>query len=117
MGYSQVVRGLVGRFAHGTNVPNAKPDQAGLASVNPIFTWVRLAQRVPVHIHIDQVTEGVPLVAGTTATVQIDSQHEIAVPGILATSEGQPEHDRKNSGESLSRMNPWTVASVGRYEI
>jgi multidrug resistance efflux pump len=33
-------------------VPNAQPGQAGLASVNPIFTWVRLAQRVPVRIDV-----------------------------------------------------------------
>jgi multidrug resistance efflux pump len=74
MGYSQVVRGHVGGVARGINVPNAQPDQSGLASVNPIFTWVRLAQRVPVRIHIDQVPDGVRLVAGATATVQIDPQ-------------------------------------------
>jgi RND family efflux transporter MFP subunit len=74
MGYSQLVRGHVGGVARGINVPNAQPDQGGLASVNPIFTWVRLAQRVPVRIHIDQVPDGVRLVAGTTATVQIDPQ-------------------------------------------
>jgi multidrug resistance efflux pump len=72
MGYSQLVRGHVGGVARGINVPNAQPDPAGLASVNPIFTWVRLAQRVPVRIHIDQVPDGVRLVAGMTATVQID---------------------------------------------
>jgi RND family efflux transporter MFP subunit len=74
MGYSQLVRGHVGGVARGINVPNAQPDQGGLASVNPIFTWVRLAQRVPVRIHIDQVPDGVRLVAGMTATVQIDPQ-------------------------------------------
>jgi multidrug resistance efflux pump len=74
MGYSQLIRGHVGGVARGINVPNAQPDQAGLASVNPIFTWVRLAQRVPVRIRIDQVPDGVRLVAGITATVQIDSQ-------------------------------------------
>ncbi len=72
MGYSQIVRGHVDSIARGINVPNAQPDQAGLASVNPIFTWVRLAQRVPVRIHIDQVPDGVVLVVGMTATVQID---------------------------------------------
>ena len=72
MGYSQLVRGHVGGVARGINIPNAQPDQAGLASVNPIFSWVRLAQRVPVRIRIDQVPEGVRLVAGITATVQID---------------------------------------------
>jgi RND family efflux transporter MFP subunit len=72
MGYNQLVRGHVGGVARGINTPNAPPDQAGLASVNPIFTWVRLAQRVPVRIHIDQVPDGVRLMAGMTATVQID---------------------------------------------
>ncbi len=72
MGYKQLVRGHVDGVARGINIPNAQPDQAGLASVNPIFTWVRLAQRVPVRIHIDQVPDGVRLVAGLTATVQID---------------------------------------------
>jgi multidrug resistance efflux pump len=33
---------------------------------------VRLAQRIPVRIQIDQVPEGVVLAAGMTATVQID---------------------------------------------
>src|SRR5712671_135387 len=74
MGYSQLVRGRVGGVARGINIPNAQPDQAGLASVNPIFSWVRLAQRVPVRIAIDQVPNGVRLVAGLTATVQIDPQ-------------------------------------------
>src|SRR6516165_1453647 len=72
MGYSQIVRGHVGSIARGINVANAQPNGQGLANVNPIFTWVRLAQRIPVRIHIDQVPEGVVLSAGMTATVQID---------------------------------------------
>jgi multidrug resistance efflux pump len=72
MGYSQIVRGHVGSIARGINVANAQPNGQGLANVNPIFTWVRLAQRVPVRIHIDEVPEGVVLVAGMTATVQIN---------------------------------------------
>jgi len=74
MGYSQIVRGHVGSIARGINVANAAPNGQGLANVNPIFTWVRLAQRIPVRIHIDQVPEGVVLAAGMTATVQIDPQ-------------------------------------------
>jgi RND family efflux transporter MFP subunit len=72
MGYSQIVRGHVGSIARGINVANAQPNREGLAQVNPIFTWVRLAQRIPVRIHIDQVPDGVVLAAGMTATVQID---------------------------------------------
>jgi multidrug resistance efflux pump len=74
MGYSQVVRGHVGSLARGINVANAQPNGQGLATVNPIFTWVRLAQRIPVRIKIDQVPDGVRLVAGMTATVQVDPQ-------------------------------------------
>jgi len=72
MGYSQIVRGHVDSIARAINVPNAQPNGAGLAQVNPIFTWVRLAQRIPVRIHIDHVPKGVVLAAGMTATVQID---------------------------------------------
>jgi multidrug resistance efflux pump len=72
MSYRQIVRGKVGSVARAINVSNAQPNQQGLATVNPIFTWVRLAQRVPVHIGIDQVPDGVRLVAGMTATVQVD---------------------------------------------
>ncbi len=74
MGHSQILSGHVGSIARGIEVPNARPDLSGLASVNPIFTWVRLAQRVPVRIRLDDVPQGVQLVAGMTATVQIDPQ-------------------------------------------
>lgn len=71
MGYSQLLRGHVDGISRGIDVANARPDGSGLASVNPIFTWVRLAQRVPVRIHIDQVPPGVRLVAGATASVEV----------------------------------------------
>jgi len=72
MGYSQIVRGHVESISRAINVPNAQSNQQGLATVNPIFTWVRLAQRIPVRIRIDEVPKGVVLSAGMTATVQID---------------------------------------------
>ncbi|MGH6882102.1 MAG: HlyD family secretion protein [Hypericibacter sp.] len=72
MGFSQTLRGHVDSVARGIDVANAQRDSSGFASVNPIFTWVRITQRVPVRIHIDQVPEGVRLVADMTATVQID---------------------------------------------
>jgi RND family efflux transporter MFP subunit len=72
MGYHAIVRGHVGSVARAISVANAQPNGQGVASVNPIFTWVRLAQRIPVRIHIDKVPEGITLVAGMTATVQIE---------------------------------------------
>ena len=74
MGFDQVIQGRVAGIARGIDVANTRADQAGLATVNPIFTWVRLAQRVPVRIQIDRIPEGVLLVAGMTATVQVNSK-------------------------------------------
>lgn len=42
-----------------------------LPSVNPTFNWVRLAQRVPVRVKLDQTSTGTHLVAGQTVTVEI----------------------------------------------
>src|SRR5271165_3998236 len=72
MGYPQVLQGYVQGVARGISVPNAASSSSGLATVNPIFTFVRLAQRVPVRIHLESVPSDVRLVAGTTATVAID---------------------------------------------
>jgi multidrug resistance efflux pump len=71
MGYGQIVRGHVDSIARAINVANAQPNSQGVANVNPIFTWVRLAQRIPVRIHIDEVPPNVILSAGMTATVEI----------------------------------------------
>ena len=73
MGYQQAIRGHVAGISRGIDVSNAQPNQQGLATVNPIFTWVRLAQRIPVRIQMDRVPRDVRLVAGLTATVEIDS--------------------------------------------
>jgi multidrug resistance efflux pump len=71
MGHGQIVRGHVDSIARAINVANAQPNSQGVANVNPIFTWVRLAQRIPVRVHIDEVPPNVVLSAGMTATVEI----------------------------------------------
>jgi multidrug resistance efflux pump len=55
----------------GISVSNAAASTQGLPNADPVYTWVRLAQRVPVRIAIDKVPPGVPLVSGLTATVTI----------------------------------------------
>ena len=86
MGYSEVLRGHVDSIARAINVSNAQPDNQGVATVNPIFTWVRLAQRIPVRIHIDEVPPGVVLSAGMTATVEIDDQVRVSASKTPVTS-------------------------------
>ena len=42
-----------------------------IANVNPTFSWVRLAQRVPVRIALDKMPEDIRLSAGMSATVVV----------------------------------------------
>src|SRR3984893_17743070 len=77
MGRNQIVRGHVDSIARAINVANAQPNNQGVATVNPIFTWVRLAQRIPVRIDIDEVPPGVVLSAGMTATVDINDRGHV----------------------------------------
>lgn len=70
------LRGHVEGFAGG--IANAQATAAPnlLPNVNPTFTWVRVAQRMPVRIALDHVPPQVVLVAGRTATVSITSNTE-----------------------------------------
>jgi multidrug resistance efflux pump len=72
MGDRRVLTGWVDGIARGIAPANATPDGGGLATVNPVFTWVRLAQRVPVRIRLDPAPADLRLVQGMTASVQID---------------------------------------------
>src|SRR5580700_2387881 len=47
-----------------------KPERQ-LPAVAPILTWVRLARRIPVCVHIDETPPSVVLAAGITAAVEI----------------------------------------------
>jgi multidrug resistance efflux pump len=63
--------GHVAGFGHGINVADSAPGVQGLPSVNPVFTWVRLAQRIPILVELDDVPCPIVLSAGMTATVSI----------------------------------------------
>ncbi|MEI9915050.1 MAG: biotin/lipoyl-binding protein [Methylovirgula sp.] len=65
------VYGHVESVARGINIPNESRGNLGLASVSPVFSWVRLAQRIPVRVHIDSVPKTVELAVGMTATVSV----------------------------------------------
>jgi len=62
-----------------------------LPTINPTFEWIRLAQRVPIRIHLTDVPEGVELRVGTTSSVLVmtgtaddDSDRTaVAAPAVL----------------------------------
>lgn len=66
-----VLKGHVQSISRGIYDRDNPESRELLADVNPTFNWVRLAQRVPVRIEIDDVPAGMVLSAGTTCTVVI----------------------------------------------
>ncbi|KWK04922.1 HlyD family secretion protein [Burkholderia stagnalis] len=83
MGFDPLLRGHVTSIGRGIADENGALDETGLPTVNPNFTWVRLAQRIPVRIELDHVPAGVLLAAGMTCSV------EIGEPGRATTPRGR----------------------------
>jgi RND family efflux transporter MFP subunit len=77
IGYSTPITGYVTTITRGVSVSNAATGAQGLPNVDPVYTWVRLAQRVPVRIAIDKVQLGMPLVSGATATVTLRDESRV----------------------------------------
>jgi RND family efflux transporter MFP subunit len=69
------LKGHVESIASGIEDQSRSTSTDLLASVNPTFSWVRLAQRVPVRIKLDNVPEKVRLVTGRTATVSVGNDN------------------------------------------
>ncbi|WP_058911077.1 p-hydroxybenzoic acid efflux pump subunit AaeA [Entomohabitans teleogrylli] len=81
LGSNRVLRGTVDSVAAGVTNASSSRDAKGMATVDSNLEWVRLAQRVPVRIRLDEQT-GNLYPAGTTATIVVtgtrdrDSEHE-----------------------------------------
>jgi multidrug resistance efflux pump len=71
MGESLLIEGHVQSIAGGIADRERQASSDLLANIAPTFSWVRLAQRVPVRIALDHVPPGVRLIAGRTASVEV----------------------------------------------
>jgi multidrug resistance efflux pump len=78
MGEALVLHGHVASIAAGIEDRERSPSGNLLANVNPTFSWVRLAQRIPVRIALDTVPTGIRLIAGRTASVTALQESEAA---------------------------------------
>lgn len=73
MGDSEKLKGHVQGIASGIEDRERSSPSGLLANVNPTFSWVRLAQRVPVKIVLDEMPKNeLAFVAGRTATIHIE---------------------------------------------
>ena len=68
----EVLKGHVESISRGIYDRDNPESRELVADENPTFNWVRLAQRVPVRIHIDEIPDGFLLAAGTTCTVIVE---------------------------------------------
>lgn len=73
MGTSVALKGHVQAVATAIADRERSPSGDMLANVNPTFSWVRLAQRVPVRIVLDDAPADLTLLMGRTATVAIQN--------------------------------------------
>jgi multidrug resistance efflux pump len=71
MGEPRPLRGHIASIAAGIEDRDRTSGANLLPSVNPTFSWVRLAQRVPVRVSLDEAPGDLRLIAGRTATVAV----------------------------------------------
>lgn len=75
LGSNQVLKGTVDSIAAGVTNASSSNDSKGMATIDSNLEWVRLAQRVPVRIRLDQ-QQGNLWPSGTTATVVVTGQSD-----------------------------------------
>jgi multidrug resistance efflux pump len=80
MGETELLYGHVVSIAPAIADRERAANASLLPDINPTFSWVRLAQRIPVRILIDRVPPDVRLIAGRTATVTITTPHKMPKP-------------------------------------
>jgi multidrug resistance efflux pump len=83
MGEPTPVRGHIQSIAPGIEDRDRQSGANLLPSVNPTFSWVRLAQRVPVRVALDEPPADIQLIAGRTATVAVLDQNARASAGDM----------------------------------
>ena len=88
MGNAAPLAGHVESIAAGIEDRDRGEGANLLANVNPTFSWVRLAQRVPVRISLDGIPVDGTLVAGRTATVEVLSQKPIGLAWLFGFATG-----------------------------
>ncbi len=68
------LKGVVDSIGYAINPPNIAATEGAsnlVPRIEPTFDWVRLPQRVPVRIRLEEIPEGIQLVSGMTASVAI----------------------------------------------
>ncbi|MFF8802013.1 MULTISPECIES: efflux RND transporter periplasmic adaptor subunit [unclassified Methylobacterium] len=98
MGEDATLEGHVESIAGGIEDRERTAGSNLLASVNPTFAWVRLAQRIPVRIKLAAVPDRLRLVSGRTATVAVEPKGETPHFDLLRFWRGGPSAAPSGNG-------------------
>ena len=78
------LEGVVNSLGWGISQDDGSTGHALLPEINATFEWIRLAQRVPVRVHLTNLPDTIKLRVGTTASVLVmtggDTDTTVAVP-------------------------------------
>jgi multidrug resistance efflux pump len=85
------LEGRVDSIGWGISQSDGSTGHDLLPSVSPTFQWIRLAQRIPVRVHLDELPDGVALRVGTTGSVLVmagtaespNNDAPVAMPRVL----------------------------------
>ncbi|NMM03643.1 efflux RND transporter periplasmic adaptor subunit [Paraburkholderia sp. RP-4-7] len=88
MGEPKVLRGHVQSIVAGIEDRDRTQGSNLLPNVNPAFSWVRLAQRIPVRVALDEVPADFRMIAGRTATVSVRDLSPTGKPRPAAGASG-----------------------------
>lgn len=75
LGHTKAISGRVASIAYAIADRDNPVAPDLTADVNPVFNWVRLASRIPVHIKLEKIPANVHIAAGMTCTVVIIPKH------------------------------------------
>ncbi|MFT4302660.1 MAG: HlyD family secretion protein [Desulfovibrio sp.] len=91
MGFDDVLPGRVVSIGRGIADTNQQADAQGLPNVAPSFSWVRLAQRIPVRIEFERLPPNLVLAAGMTGSIEVTT----------------PEGNRPPQGRLTTLLHSW----------
>jgi multidrug resistance efflux pump len=78
------IEGRVDSVGWGIAQSDGAPGNDLLPNIAPTFEWIRLAQRIPVRVHLTDVPDGIQLRVGTTCSVLVTADETGGVPATPA---------------------------------
>ncbi|WP_345815392.1 HlyD family secretion protein [Paraburkholderia sp. PREW-6R] len=115
MGEPNVLRGHVQSIVAAIEDRDRTQGMNLLPNVNPAFSWVRLAQRIPVRVALDEIPADFRMIAGRTATVSVRDLSPTATKHPAAAAVGSVDDSASGAAtaSAVTGVPPASAASAG----